>query len=250
MDDLANLTIGHWNASNNRWERMSTNNSNVFGTLASGRIVSDVSFPNYSPITYGAETSSNPLPIDLVDFDAKLQNNATYLTWTTLSETNNDYFEVERSSNGVNYEKIATIDGAGNSVIPIQYSHIDNSPFPGVSYYRLRQVDLDGQFTYSEVVTIENKLSDNKTKHWDVRPSITSSAEDIVVNLENYLPNEQVSIRIIDVTGCTILEKSLVVNNFGKLMFRPLESKSVASGVYTITLTGLNGSSYKSIIIK
>jgi hypothetical protein len=80
------------------------------------------------------------------------------LNWTTATEINNDFFTVERSKDGVVFEPIATQKGAGNSTIKINYATIDNAPYNGVSYYRLKQTDLDGKESYSMIrsVNIEN----------------------------------------------------------------------------------------------
>lgn len=90
------------------------------------------------------------LPIELLSFDAEPVNHTVNLTWQTASETNNDYFTVERSRDGNTVESIDTIDGAGNSTTLIDYQTTDPLPFDGSSYYRLKQVDFNGHFTYSE----------------------------------------------------------------------------------------------------
>jgi hypothetical protein len=95
---------------------------------------------------FKAWTLSNfnqPLPVELVDFKGACINGQVRLEWTTASELNNDYFLVERSMDLSQWEVIGQVDGVGNSVSPINYSFVDESP-AGTAYYRLRQVDLDG----------------------------------------------------------------------------------------------------------
>jgi len=111
---------------------------------------------NYSPFTLRSKSAaSNPLPIELLAFDAFLLDNQTVsLEWTTLVEINNDFYTVERSVNGVDFEVLGTKPGAGNSNALLNYSLLDEDPFQGISYYRLKQTDYDGSYTYSQIETI------------------------------------------------------------------------------------------------
>lgn len=100
---------------------------------------------------------ANLLPVTLLDFDAIWGDESqryAIVTWQTAIENNNDYFEVQRSSTGYNWTSIATVAGAGNSVEMIDYEWYDYAPLDEVSYYRLKQVDFNGQYTYSEVVSL------------------------------------------------------------------------------------------------
>jgi hypothetical protein len=108
----------------------------------------------FSPFT--VESSTHPLPIELLNFDAKLNaNTMTDLTWETASETNNDYFTIERSTDAKNFEFVTTVKGAGTSNKIIDYSTVDKNPLKGISYYRLKQTDFDGKYAYSKIVPIE-----------------------------------------------------------------------------------------------
>lgn len=90
------------------------------------------------------------LPIELVDFNVScVENGRIALEWATLSELNNDYFEIQRSTDGMNYEKIGIVDGAGNSSSYLEYLEFDHQAKAGINYYRLRQVDFDGASSYS-----------------------------------------------------------------------------------------------------
>lgn len=91
------------------------------------------------------------LPIELLNFEAILQNRAVDLNWQTASEHNNEFFTVERSADLFNFEPIAYIGGAGNSTELLSYTTQDLNPLDGVSYYRLKQTDLDGTFEYSDI---------------------------------------------------------------------------------------------------
>lgn len=97
------------------------------------------------------------LPIELLSFQAQLINKSVRLDWKTASEINNDYFNVERSVDLLDWEIVSQVYGAGNSSEELSYSTYDNHPIKGVSYYRLKQVDFDGQFTYSMIRAINYK---------------------------------------------------------------------------------------------
>lgn len=98
------------------------------------------------PDIYGVITGTvSALPITLLDFTVRLRQQQVLIEWTTESETNNDYFEIERSVDGQQYEVVGTVPGAGTSTSVRTYRLIDEQPLTGVSYYRLRQTDFDGQ---------------------------------------------------------------------------------------------------------
>ncbi|MEQ8325507.1 MAG: DUF2341 domain-containing protein, partial [Vicingaceae bacterium] len=109
--------------------------------------------------TAGVEITNTciALPIDLLYFHAQLIGDVVGLSWVTVSEINNDFFSIERSSDLVDWETIDRIHGAGNSRQVLNYDRTDQRPLPGISYYRLKQTDFDGQFSYSNIEAIDNK---------------------------------------------------------------------------------------------
>lgn len=107
---------------------------------------------------------SSPLPVALYSFDAFFDEDTqtTIIDWTTLSETNNHYFEIEKSFDGRSFETIATVNGAGNSNAPIQYQFVDKTPDAPVLYYRLKQVDYDGANETFQHVIVYTSHSNNE----------------------------------------------------------------------------------------
>ena len=103
-------------------------------------------------------SATNSLPVELIYFKAKLDENIVKLSWATASELNNDYFTIERSSDGIHFEEILRQKGAGNNTFTLYYSAEDVNPLNGYNYYRLKQTDYDGHFTYSDVETIKFKV--------------------------------------------------------------------------------------------
>ncbi|HEV3412573.1 MAG TPA: T9SS type A sorting domain-containing protein [Puia sp.] len=97
---------------------------------------------------------SSPLPVTLVFFTAQALNGEVELRWETAMETNNDYFQIERSADGASWADISRVDGHGTSAVEENYTSYDAAPLRGESFYRLVQVDQDGHKTYSEVVSV------------------------------------------------------------------------------------------------
>jgi hypothetical protein len=94
------------------------------------------------------------LPVTLVEFRGEVIGERVKLSWTTATETNSDRFEIERSTDAVNFEFVARADGAGNSSTPSSYEVWDSNPYFGKSYYRLVQFDYDGTATFSDVISV------------------------------------------------------------------------------------------------
>jgi hypothetical protein len=101
----------------------------------------------------GASLDCMILPIDLLDFSCKAEENGILLNWKTATETNNDYFIVEGSFDGEVFSPVATIDGMGNSTELTEYMFMHSSPPAGTNYYRLKQVDFDGRSKTSSIVS-------------------------------------------------------------------------------------------------
>ncbi len=115
----------------------------------------EASTVSFRPILRIKYSGCSPLPIELLRFDANPKNNnQVVLTWQTASEKNNDFFTVESSIDGISWLEQQHIKGAGNSTTILNYSTLDENPYEGTSYYRLKQTDYDGQFSYSAVRVI------------------------------------------------------------------------------------------------
>ncbi len=130
----------------------------VGGSFAIGKATSSL----YALTVFG---SGSALPVSLTSFTAKAnKQGAVNLAWSTASEQDNSHFEVTRSVNGVDFEKIAEVKGNGNSDVVSKYSYTDTKPVAGTNYYRLKQIDFNGDFAYSAITTAKVGLgSDNLT---------------------------------------------------------------------------------------
>ena len=121
---------------------------------SAGSITSTTPLTAFSPITFGSSGGANPLPVELVEFEARVNGSMVDLFWTTASEIDNDHFEVERSADGITFIVIATVAGAGNSQEMLHYAALDPAPLSGVNFYRLKQVDSNNAYTYSDIRTV------------------------------------------------------------------------------------------------
>ncbi len=101
-----------------------------------------------------------PLPVDLVAFSAVNAGQQVLVSWQTATELNSAWFAVERSADGLEFAEIARVAAAGTTSEPRDYTHYDDSPLSGVSYYRLRQLDLDGTEDYSRTVAVQRASQD------------------------------------------------------------------------------------------
>ncbi|MEZ4922354.1 MAG: T9SS type A sorting domain-containing protein [Crocinitomicaceae bacterium] len=174
------------------------------------------------------------LSIELLNFTANLRQNERVvdLNWVTVSEADNDYFTVERSADGLNWEAISTVDGAGTSSVELLYADIDPNPQFGVSYYRLKQTDFNGNYTYSPIVSIE-MYAENQILIYPnpAENGTTINLKYVVVNFpEGFSGDTDVSIFSVD--GKLIHQEWINVTETKQSLIK-LDEK-FSSGFYTI----------------
>ncbi len=150
VTDLEQLVVVHWDGS--KWE--SKGASSKSGDLGGGTIVTSGFISEFSPFTLGSLTKSNPLPVSMIAFEAVCNGNESYLWWQTATEVNNAFFEIETSTDGLFWQSVDFVSGAGNSNIPVSYRYDDKKLIDGV-LYRLKQVDYDGKFEYFGPVALK-----------------------------------------------------------------------------------------------
>lgn len=139
--------------------------------------------------------NGSPLPVELIHFDAVPENQVVNLNWTTASELNNDYFLVQRSRDLNTTETIATVRGKGNSTQLNNYASVDASPYTGVSYYRLKQIDFNGDFEYSEWVAVYL----NPEKVLEIRFISVDAENEVVAGI--FGAQEELEVSVFDITG-------------------------------------------------
>ncbi|TAG06625.1 MAG: T9SS C-terminal target domain-containing protein [Cytophagia bacterium] len=184
-------------------------------------------YDSFSSVT-GTSSNNAALPVSLTKFEGQSINKTqARLTWQTATEINNKQFEVEKSIDGVSFEKIATIDGNGNSSVIRNYQTIDNN-FIASAYYRLRQIDFNGTESMSQVIFIKN----NNDKIL-VYPNPTSG-EIFIQSNENKQSN--LNWKLIDAQGKVILNGNDTLENVEKALSNQLRNQN--KGMYMIEIQG------------
>jgi hypothetical protein len=136
----ADLVVARWDGA--LWR--DHGNGGTTGGIQTGTVVSAGPVSSFSPFTLGSSTLLNPLPVELLSFTAVPEGSNVKTAWQTATETNSDYFIIERSADGAAWEFVARREAAGFSTQVRNYEAFDLMPLPGVSYYRLRQTDING----------------------------------------------------------------------------------------------------------
>jgi hypothetical protein len=179
-----------------------------------------------TPITPQTITSSEicVLPIELLSFTATPSGKFVKTNWSTASETNNNYFTVERSLDAQTFEEVGRVKGAGNSSVTLDYAFTDEKPNTGISYYRLKQTDFDGKFTYSPIVPVNfagndevNAFYNHETNNCLVGFNFTKTGN-YKLKIINSLGQEVVSDDLLAI-GAGPFEKTYSLNSFGKDMY-------------------------------
>jgi uncharacterized repeat protein (TIGR01451 family) len=189
------------------------------------------------PFTIGL----GPLPVELVSFEAAAQQQHALLTWRTAQEKNNDRFEVERSLDGVRFEKVGEVAGHGNSTTARQYRFVDAGAarLGQQLYYRLRQVDTDGTATYS-----------------DVRAVSFPKAATVELSL---FPNPATDLVHVRLTGSTGPAQAALYSTTGQLLRKlsfdaaqaaTLDVQALPAGTYLLRVQATDGQVYSQRLVK
>lgn len=198
-------------------------------------------------ITYGPYTlsqSSNPLPVELLLFSAipDKQKNVV-VSWVTASEQNSSFFTIERSKDAINFEGIENVKAAGNTTIKQYYKTLDKKPFAGISYYRLKQVDFNGNFTYSQ--TRKVNLDENQITTLSIFPSPAVST--VYFYLNNITESVQkFKINLFDATG-KLVKVGEYYNDSNNTI--TLERGNLLPGMYFVKMTDESGKTLSGKIL-
>ena len=193
-----------------------------------------------------ATTVNTPLPIKLLSFTATPVDKRVRLNWETATEINNEFFTVERSSDGINFDEIAIVKGAGDSNNILKYTSWDDNPLYGISYYRLKQTDYDGKFSYSQIVSVNmNNNSGALLEIKNLSPNPFNNNFEIVFNTHLY---SNIEFELINLQGQKVFKDKITVEN-GKNSYLFDKGADLPSGTY-IALLRSNGVTETKKIIK
>lgn len=187
-------------------------------------------------INKSASVTGTPLPVGLADFSVYKDQNTSLLKWNTVSESNNKGFDVEHSADGKNFTTIGfqkSLAPNGNSSVKLNYSFIDTKPLSGDNYYRLRQIDNDGSFTYSNVRKVNfGQIEEVKVYPNPVQNRLLIEARDIT------------KISVYNVLGQEVTAQVQYRNGTYEI-----NTSTLPSGSYTIHLSdGVSLSNHKIIV--
>ena len=192
---------------------------------------------SFSPGSLNDGNSS--LPVDLLTFTAEASDYWITLRWSTATEEHNAYFDIERSIDGIHFEKVGTVEGSGTSYDTQEYSYIDENPVGSPLYYRLKQVDYDGAFQYHNIVAVNFKRSNNDI---DIFSVLGGHQIDVVLTTTSI---ETLEISIFDING-QLLKTLDYFNNYQRQI---IDISELQSGVYLLRAI-VNGQVYSKSFVK
>ncbi len=248
INDNSGITLGN---NNNYYFNWSSYNSGVTNTSISttpNTLNCGGSFPNSckSPLVYGPATlngsglgSGSILPVTLTNFSASFTGKNVIVSWSTQQEVNSNYFAIERSQNGSVWEPVGSVSAKGNSTIVTDYSFTDVNPESGVSYYRLKMVDLNNSFSYSDIKVVRTtaikgiSFFPNPAQNF-VNISLAQSA------------NSETTVQIINIAGQTLAEQKVAGGNASTVSF---QVSQYPRGMYLVRVVNGDGSTQTSKLV-
>ncbi len=220
---VAHLTGGQW---------LNEGTGSGAGTIASGSVTSNA-LSAWSPFTLGSLSSNSPLPIELTDFSASASNCQVSLVWHAATEINFDHYELQTSTDAINFTALTTLPAKGNNS---SYAYQYNPRTQGTLYYRLEMVSTDGSVGYSHIISADVACGENEVH---VSPVPTSGMLNISTGSQSAL-----SCRVSDNQGRVI--RFLQVND----MNSQVDLGQEQAGIYSLVLTMADGSVKTFKIIK
>jgi hypothetical protein len=184
---------------------------------------------------------TSTLAVSIDKYNVVLKNNKVLVQWTTQQEVNSDYFTVERSADGLNYEMAMVISGKGNSGTPTHYEFIDNNPLEGTSYYRLVATDKNGDKKIAGVRTVNYKINKSFTLAVSPNPAVNNEINSIIHSTKK----QTLKVKAFTLNGAEIYNTSFQANTGNNTLKFILKS-----GNYIISIEGQDGKINEKVIVK
>ncbi len=241
--DAIDIRVVWWDPIDGRWENMGAVTT---GTASAGTSRSE-DFISFSTQQFGlADAPEVPLPVELVFFRAVLKDGRVVTSWQTASEINNDYFEVQRSGDGENWEVLGRVNGAGDSDEILDYSFTDSSPYSGISYYRIEQFDYDGASEVFNTVAISNTTF-GEALSLTLKPNPTTSGE---INFEVSSGDDRtpIVVTMVDLSGKVAFQKTF--DAALRIEDKIIPQKEVKAGLYFVTVVQGQNNQLLKLILK
>jgi len=149
-----NLVVARYNGT--KWDSHGSPSASGSCSGSSAGTITSSSVSNFSPFTFGSKTvMSNPLPVSWLNFEATPKTKQVLLNWATGSEINSSKFYIQRSLDGITFTTIDSLNASGYAISATHYNGIDNNPHQGLNFYRIKQTDIDGAYTYSRIAVVD-----------------------------------------------------------------------------------------------
>ncbi|WP_160143783.1 T9SS type A sorting domain-containing protein [Chryseolinea soli] len=220
VGNLSSLRVAAWNGS--LWT--DEGSGGTTGTTTAGTVVNAAPSIVYGPFTFGTTDNGNALPVELASFDCGLNaEGIVELKWTTASERESDYFDVERTVDAKSFDAIGRVEASGNSNVKVKYTYLDLTAHGGMFYYRLKQVDFDRKATYHSLCAVK---ASRKKDDFSLFPNPAYGSTSI--DLNGSICN---SLAVVNSLGQKIDVVYAVVN--GQVN---ISTSTLARGVYVIDL--------------
>ncbi len=219
------------------------------GTTSSGSVTASATSTQLAAtpgfFTFGDNTGTNPLPVSLISFTAQYKDNQVILNWSTASEQNNSYFDVERSIDAANWTTIDQVRGHGTTNAFNSYSSMDNliDAIPsGTFYYRLKQVDFNGAFAYSMIRSVDVA---NQPYTFSAYPNPTNSTLNVIWTNNT---SGNTTVKLVNAIGIIVYEQS--AGGMG-IIQKQVDLSGLTNGIYYLQIikennTVINRAVYKN----
>ncbi|MEP5613923.1 MAG: LamG-like jellyroll fold domain-containing protein, partial [Cyclobacteriaceae bacterium] len=238
--DRTDMFIRHYTSSWVQYESgitASNPGANVYSASTAG-------VTSFSPV--GGGSGDGPLPIELLSFSVTAQDSHVNIKWSTATETNNDYFSLYQSTDGISFSEIGRISGAGNSSQLLNYAWKDLNPSTGINYYYLRQTDFDGAFENFDIKSATIERSDVVDLALTIYPNPASGTFHLIGS--GFGSDQEVLVSISDMTGKVIFSKIENSEVDGTLQVQHSLRKS--SGIYFINMESFGRKIQKKLILR
>jgi len=231
VDDLADIRVAIYDGpTTNEWVNLGGTSS---GTASNGTITSQTT-AGFSTMEFSlGGIGASSLPVELVSFSARVENDAVRLHWVTSSELNNDYFDIERSSDGSFFSAIGRMGGNGTTNNSISYDFADPSPLFGKSFYRLRQVDFDGDFEILPIVSVLYQVISDQIE-LTIYPNPVPPNSSIIFEIKS-ASNEPANISLFDINGHLHYRESIEFFNSNEARRISIDNR-LNKGIYILKI--------------
>jgi hypothetical protein len=248
------LNIAHWKTANSAWVPEGKQDFFSAGFPDTQGVQWTAATVNHNGPLTNAEEGLTLLPIQLISFEAAQRGQVVDLTWRTAQEINNDFFTIERSADGVSFapiiDRIPAKNG-GNSRTTLSYADVDARPLMGKNYYRLKQTDKDGTFSYSKIVVVyfEGEAASAQQEGFKIYPNPVEGGQDlnIVVYDKDFGPATLV---IYDATGREMYRQSVPETNLHTVITYTDLRLKLATGAYYVRVAGARKSYTGRFVIR